>query len=220
MQAWKFARIVAVWLDGPRASSQWLSALEPTTLFRALLLDFTLLYALYRLAIPQRDATPAGPAMAGSAPGAAPGAARPAPRARRAAWMPYVVVFVLLALLDAVLLGGERWSPLALASWALAAAARSVLVPLGMDVPRDPLASSWSLAGRRVRMQDIVRPQTHITGQHTVHILPYGTAQLAPAAACQCIGGTSPAQVVPVVFNRTRPAVLHYSVTDLSLIHI
>ena len=215
MQAWKFARIVAVWLDGPRASSQWLSALEPTTLFRALLLDFTLLYALYRLAIPQRDATPAGPAMAGSAPGAAPGAARPAPRARRAAWMPYVVVFVLLALLDAVLLGGERWSPLALASWALAAAARSVLVPLGMDVPRDPLASSWSLAGRRVRMQDIVRPQTHITGQHTVHILPYGTAQLAPAASCQCIGGTSPAQVVPVVFNRTRPAVLHYSVTDV-----
>lgn len=72
MQAWKFARIVAVWLDGPRASSQWLSALEPTTLFRALLLDFTLLYALYRLAIPQRDATPAGPAMAGSAPCTAP----------------------------------------------------------------------------------------------------------------------------------------------------
>lgn len=200
VQAWKLTRIAAVHLfHAPERA--W----EPTTLSRALLLDFALVYGLYWLAIP--TGTPgAGPAAASVA--AAGGAPPRAVRARRALGaLDYALALAALMALDVAMLG--RAAPLGPAGTALSAA----LAPAFSLVGLDP-AVHLGLGGRRVRERDVVRPWTHLTGQHTVHILPYGTARLAPERVCQCVRAGVPA-VLPVLLNHTVPAELEYSVTDL-----
>ncbi|WFD27155.1 hypothetical protein MNAN1_002151 [Malassezia nana] len=78
-----------------------------------------------------------------------------------------------------------------------------------------PGPAAWSVGERRVRLQQVVQPATHIAGQHTVHLVPPGTARLAPDTLCLCVGGNIPEAHIPVLFHDTKPAELTYSVTDV-----
>lgn len=77
-----------------------------------------------------------------------------------------------------------------------------------------PGPAAWSVGERRVRLQQLVRPATHIAGQHTVHLVPPGTAHLAPDASCLCVGTHVREVHIPVVFHDTNPAQITYSVTE------
>ena len=173
IQVWKLTRICAVRLLGRPAATGLLGALEPTTLFSALLLDFALVYGMYWLAIPTGEGAPV--------------AATAAQRPRRplTRW-DYVGAFMVLASVDVLMLGS--FAPL-------------------LAFMTGPVARS--LGERRVVMRRVGR--SHITGQHTVHIVPYGTARLAPTAVCPCLDRDV---LIPVVFNETTPATLTYTVTD------
>ncbi|KAI3617591.1 hypothetical protein CBS9595_003500 [Malassezia furfur] len=195
-QVWKFSRIAAVHMWGAPAPV-W----EPTTLSRALLLDFALVYAVWWLAIP----TGGAPTPASS--GVAPGVQARAPR-RALTTLDYVLAFFALAVVDVVVLGRDtHLGPVA--SSALTTALAPVLSMVGLDP-----AVHLGLGGHRVRERDVVRPWTHLTGQHTVHLLPHGTARLAPERVCQCVDATAPV-ALPVVFHHLEPALLEYSVTDV-----
>lgn len=195
-QVWKFSRIVAVHMWGAPAPV-W----EPTTLSRALLLDFALVYAVWWLAIPT------GGAAAPAASGVAPGAHARAPR-RALTTLDYVLAFFALAVVDVVVLGRDTHLGPAASS-----ALTTVLAPVLSMAGLDP-AVHLGLGGQRVRERDVVRPWTHLTGQHTVHLLPHGTARLAPERVCQCVDARAPV-MLPVVFHHLEPALLEYSVTDV-----
>lgn len=122
-------------------------------------------------------------------------ATRAPPMRRRltARWL-WIAVWLALALLDVLVLArNDAW----LLFQALA-----------------PGPAAWSVGERRVRLQQVVQPATHIAGQHTVHLVPPGTARLAPDASCMCVGDRVREVHMPVVFLDTRPAQLTYSVTE------
>lgn len=188
VEVWKYSRIAAVHLLGATPH-----AYEPVTLFRALLLDFALLYALWWLAIP--TGTEAADAAVANA------------RARRPLTaVHYAAAFVGLGILNVALLGRDtHLGPTA--SAALSTVLSPVLALAGLDAE-----VHLGLGERRMRVRDVVQPSVHLSGQHTIHILPYGTARLAPARVCQCLGTDV---TLPVYFNQTVPALLQYSVTDV-----
>ncbi|PKI82820.1 hypothetical protein MVES1_003721 [Malassezia vespertilionis] len=192
-EAWKLARIVAV-----EYRSAPTSFFEPTTLFRALLLDFALVYGIYWLAIPTSD------------PGVAT-AAEPSARSPRRALSgkAYACFFLALALFDTLLLGLGELRPIFMVLGALANATSPLATWLGIPLPSPPLG----LGEHRIRAHDQVHADALMSGMHTVHILPYGTAWLAPEASCTCVG-TQRDAVIPVVFNQTIPHTLRYSITD------
>ncbi|WFD29932.1 hypothetical protein MSPP1_000946 [Malassezia sp. CBS 17886] len=203
VQAWKFSRIVGARFFAVRLSAHWWDLFTPTSLFHALLLDFALVYGIFWLRIPADAPTPAASAPATGV--------RPAPRRVFGLWQ-YAAVFVVLALLDTVLLERGAANPVALA---LVVGANAVAAQLGWAPPGDALVDVWGGYARRVRIVDVIQPQAHISGQHTVHILPFGSARLEPKAHCLCLGPRTPTLQVPVVFNQTVPALLRYSITDL-----
>ncbi|KAL4401256.1 nuclear pore transmembrane ring protein [Malassezia pachydermatis] len=185
VQLWKLSRIWSAygWGSVP-ASRGWLDWCDPSSLFVACLLDFTLCYGLYWLAIPGRR-----PSMAPAASTAS--SARPT---RPWTLWHYLAVFAVLLSMDIALLGtSETWSMWA-ALW--------------------PGPAAWSVGERRVRWQNTIHPQTYISGQHTIHIVPPGTARMAPASSCMCIGPSSPEVLIPILFNETVPAQITYEVQD------
>ncbi|CAO1630596.1 unnamed protein product [Parajaminaea phylloscopi] len=119
----------------------------------------------------------------------------------------WVGIACALGFLDWILLGG--WDTL--------------LPLLGLGGITGWLSSVWEdvfsrpmgLSEHRVRVHDLVRPGSHLLGQHTIHILPYSTATFSPSIdSCHCIGGTGKAEItIPVLFNNTEPHALQYSVT-------
>lgn len=188
VQAWKWMRLVAVhWFHAPRARGM-MQFFEPTSFFVVLLLDFSLCYALHWLAIPPR---------ATGTPASAVAPPQQAARTLRRPWTAwhYVGLFLILAAADAIVLlpydDALAWVPAVL-----------------------PGPAVWSVGERRVRLDHIVRPRAHISGQHTIHIVPYGTAHFAPATTCMCLGENVREVHIPVVFNQTVPASLTYSITD------
>jgi nucleoporin POM152 len=109
-----------------------------------------------------------------------------------------------------------------LVDWLLMGGWRTMLSLLGMGALSswlaalfgDTFSSSISLSESRVRISDLVKPGSHILGQHTIHVLPYSTAAFSPSlSSCHCIGPGRPDIKIPVVFNNTEPHWLQYSVT-------
>ncbi|WFD34790.1 hypothetical protein MCUN1_001634 [Malassezia cuniculi] len=214
IEVWKFTHLIQAWF-GVR-SYGWTSF----SLFRALLVDFAVVYALHRLAIPVRAApikkNTGNTTQQGASTAAAP--TQPVVSATQLAperTLPFRVrdlvgLFVLLAALD-VLLTSDTFLVLYGVSYA-STAALQLGSKLGIRVPGGVSTQGWGLSERRLRVQDVVKPASHIRGQHTVHLRPYGTARLAPFEECVCLSGGY--VEVPVIFNGTVPSVLHYSVTD------
>lgn len=210
VEAWKFTQLFQAWLGV--TPSGWASHVK-FSLFHALLIDFAVVYALHRLAIPVRVARPPVPST------------RPAPQpipqqpvvdsAAAERTLPLrmrdiVALFAALVLVDMLLAGDVLYLV-----YVLSYASTSILhlgAQAGIRVPIGAHSLAWSLSERRVRVQDVVQPAAHISGQHTIHLRPYGTAHLAPLDECVCLSGGY--VEVPVVFNGTVPHVLHYSVTD------
>ncbi|WFD44392.1 hypothetical protein MPSI1_003060 [Malassezia psittaci] len=195
VQVWKFSRIAAalVW-NTPK--SVW----EPTTVFRALLLDFCLVYGLWWLAIPTgsppiRD-TRTGAVMTGA------GASQ-----RPLKLFDYVIACLILMTIDVLVLGDATEI-----SGHTSSALITILSPVLSLAGLDP-SIHLGLAGGRIRERDVVQPWTHLAGQHTVHLLPYGTASLAPSRSCLCISTGS--VTIPVVFHHTVPIAVEYSMTNL-----
>lgn len=135
------------------------------------------------------------PRTAASAPAAAPAPARP-PRAWT--WVHYTALFVGVALIDTWLVGGES--------------ARALLAALM------PGPAAMSLGERKVRAHGT--KHAHIAGQHTVHILPPGTARLERPGACMCVGGAVREVQIPILFHDTTPSALTYTVTDPATAHV
>ncbi|PWN88247.1 hypothetical protein FA10DRAFT_268452 [Acaromyces ingoldii] len=92
----------------------------------------------------------------------------------RAKW---TIVFGLLASTDWIVLGG----------WRVLLSSLTYVPLLGWL--GGALLGSWSdafnrqvaISEHRVSIRDLIRPTSHIFGQHTIHILPYSTATLSPA---------------------------------------
>ena len=206
VQVWKYTQLVQGWL-GSRPGG-W--APLNFSLFHALLIDFAVVYVLHRLAIPVRMVPAPAPAGAGAGAGA-PRAVHTSERTRPLTARDLGALFALLVLLDVLIAGDGTYL-----AYSVTYAGTAVLqlgARLGVPVPGTLLPLlGWSLSERRVRVQDVVHPAAHISGQHTVHLRPYGTAYLAPMNACVCL--QRGAVEIPVVFNGTVPHSLHYAVTD------
>lgn len=109
-----------------------------------------------------------------------------------------------------------------LVDWLLMGGWRTMLSLLGMGALSswlaaffgDTFSSSISLSEGRVRISDLVKPGSHILGQHTIHVLPYSTAAFSSSlSSCHCIGSGRPDVKIPILFNNTEPHWLQYSVT-------
>lgn len=136
------------------------------------------------------------------APAVGAGIAAPPPTRRRGRrW--YVVVFLLLAVLDV-----------------LSILQREALVRIATLAPGPAV---WSVGERRVRLDHVVEPRAHIAGQHTVHIVPYGTARIdtSVSGTCMCLDERVRQVHIPIVLNQTSPPVsLTYSITDPATGHV
>lgn len=119
----------------------------------------------------------------------------------------WTTIGITLALLDWLLLGG----------W------RTALNLIGLGTLSTWISTFWSdtfsrplgLSENRVRINDLIRPSSHLLGQHTIHILPYSTATFSNnAPSCHCIGSGVDQVKIPIFLNNTEPTVLQYSVTS------
>ncbi|CAO1627290.1 unnamed protein product [Sympodiomycopsis kandeliae] len=120
-----------------------------------------------------------------------------------------------------------KWSTigiaLALLDWLLLGGWRSALNLIGLGSISTWISTFWSdtfsrplgLSENRVRINDLIRPTSHLLGQHTIHILPYSTATFSNnAPSCHCIGNGVDQVKIPIFLNNTEPTVLQYSVTS------
>ena len=99
------------------------------------------------------------------------------------------MVFLLLAVLDA-----------------LSILQREALVRIATLAPGPAV---WSVGERRVRLDHVVEPRAHIAGQHTVHIVPYGTARIdtSVSGTCMCLDERVRQVHIPIVLNQTSPPI-------------
>lgn len=107
-------------------------------------------------------------------------------------------------------------------SWTCLGGWRLLLSLIGLSSMSNWIVSSWDdffsrplgIAEHRVRINDLIRPGTHLLGQHTIHVLPYSTAKFAQNfPSCHCVGSGRAEVKVPVIFNNTEPQHLQYSIT-------
>lgn len=113
----------------------------------------------------------------------------------------------------------------ALLDYTLAGGWRTLISLLGMSAFSSWLTAFWSdafakplsFSEHRVRISDLISPNSHLLGQHTIHILPYSTATFSSnVASCHCIGAGTQEIKIPILFNNTDPHVLQYSVTSFA----
>ena len=216
-QAWKYTRIFSYLLSGTESETSSIS------LSNSVFLNFSLLFILSRLGIPRLD-----PRLAYFHPTADAqqkqqqhqnASALKQSKAQGLTYLSYAVIFTLISLVDAALLATGPSNPFYMIFSLGAGILRIFLSFFGLkldvgDMGPGSFARQLSLSEGRVRIRDLIQPNSHILGQHTIHILPYSTARLSPASACYCIGSQTPSVSIPVLFNNTEPNLLQYSVTD------
>ncbi|PWN28104.1 hypothetical protein BDZ90DRAFT_271228 [Jaminaea rosea] len=118
----------------------------------------------------------------------------------------WAIIGALLAAFDWLALGG--WHTLL--SFAGLGAVTSWIAAVWDDAFSRPMG----LSEHRVRISDLIRPSSHILGEHTIHILPHSTASISSRApTCHCIGVGKSRVEIPIFFNNTDPTFLQYSVT-------
>lgn len=226
IQAWKYSSIVRSWFGSPSSNSVSSIALQAgnttVSLSTALFLNFAVLFVLARLGIPLLDPRLASSrASSPTQTGPASKAVLQPPKAVGLTYLHYLALFVALSATDATLLGSASTNPLLLTLNGMLSLLQIAASTLGLTVPMDSafpdiLSRQTSINEGHVRIRDLIKPKSHILGQHTIHILPHSTAKLLPSSACYCVGPQSPQVIVPVLFSNAHPDLLQYSITDFA----
>lgn len=218
IQAWKYFRIL--FASSPSAVQ---SSSASVSLSSAVLLNFAVLFVLSRLGIPLLDPRLASKSVPPPANADQKAVLQPA-KALGLTYFHYLVIFGALSFVDATLVGDSSVNPLVLILNGLLSALQVVTSLFGLSLPTvglfpDALSRQLSINEGHVRIRDLIQPNSHILGQHTIHILPHSTAKLLPSSACYCVGPDTPQVTVPVLFSNAQPDLLQYSITDFASGH-
>ncbi|EJU02661.1 hypothetical protein DACRYDRAFT_115687 [Dacryopinax primogenitus] len=88
----------------------------------------------------------------------------------------------------------------------------SLLIPTSV---RSMFDYQMSISEHRVRVQDVVQPGQHLSGQHTVRLSPVSTAELNPQGLRFCFAPSQRHISVPVLVNNTIPHNIKFSIESL-----
>lgn len=75
--------------------------------------------------------------------------------------------------------------------------------------------SELTISGKRVRSRDLFDSQSHLSGRHTVQILPESTALFNPTLQSFCLENSYSEAFVPVRLNATEPIFIQLNSYDL-----
>lgn len=75
--------------------------------------------------------------------------------------------------------------------------------------------SELSISGKRVRSRDLLDSTSHLSGRHTVHILPESTALFNPSLQSFCLENSYSEVYVPIRLNATDPIFIQLNSYDL-----
>jgi len=77
--------------------------------------------------------------------------------------------------------------------------------------------SELTITGSRIRTKDIFDTNSHLSGRHTVHILPESTALFNPTFRSFCVDDSNQSEVlIPIRFNATDPIFIQLNGYDLA----